>query len=455
MLAQSQPDVCIVGAGCSGFTAAKILHERGIAFDCFEQGSNIGGLWRYENDSGTSAAYKSLHINTSRDKMAFSDFPMPRDYPDFPHHSLIIRYFESYVDHFGFRSKITFQTSVISIQPRDNGTYDVTTRARSGDIRTKNYRSVLVANGHHWKPRTPDFPGDFSGSSLHSHDYREPSSMVGKRVLVIGIGNSGCDIACEVSRVAERTYLSTRSGAHIIPKYIFGKPLDKIAPVWFWKHLPFPIFQRIFAAALRLSRGRLSRFGLPTPQHKILQEHPTISNDLLNLLGHGKISIKPNVSRFADRVVHFADGSEEEIDQVVYATGYQIAFPFLAPEILDTQANRVGLYKHVVHTDLTNLYFIGLIQPWGAIMPLAEQQAEWAADLIENKCCLPSPDAMRKDIDLQRNKMQRRYVSAPRHTIQVDFYSYLEQIERERKRKSNVLVQKKSQPINASQRKAA
>ncbi|MCA9265881.1 MAG: NAD(P)-binding domain-containing protein, partial [Planctomycetales bacterium] len=424
--------ICIIGAGCSGMVAAKILQERGLPFDCFEKGSDIGGLWRYNNDSGTSAAYQSLHINTSRDKMAFSDFPMPREYPDFPHHSLILKYFESYAEHFGIRQHVTFQTTVERVEPRGPNSYAVTVTDGMGRRRTHSYRAVLVANGHHWKPRFATFPGNFAGQLLHAHDYREPTPFTDQRVLVVGIGNSACDIACEVSRVAQKTYLSTRRGAHIIPKYMFGKPLDRVAPAWFWRHLPFPLFQRLFGATLYLARGRLKRYGLPTPPHRVLQEHPTISADLLNLIGHGKIAVKPQIDRLAGPSVHFMDGSTIDVDTMVLATGYQIAFPFLDTSILDPAGNRVHLYKHVVHTEHPGLYFIGLIQPWGAIMPLAEQQAEWVADLLQTQCTLPSRQRMLSDIDRTQNRMRRRYVLAERHTIQVDFYPYLDELRRAR-----------------------
>ncbi|MEO1973878.1 MAG: NAD(P)-binding domain-containing protein [Pirellulaceae bacterium] len=447
--------VCVVGAGCCGLAASKILNERGIPFDCFEKGSGIGGMWRFNNDNGMSAAYQSLHINTSRDTMAFSDFPMPRGYPDFPHHSLILKYFESYVDHFDFRDKLSFQTSVQWIQPRTDGAYDVITEDRNGRQRTRTYAAVLVANGHHWKPRVPTFDGQYTGRSLHSHDYREPSAMVGKRVLVVGIGNSGCDLACEISRVAESTYLSTRRGAHIIPKYLFGKPLDRVAPTWFWRYLPFRVFQMLFAATLRLSRGRQKRFGLPTPGHKILQEHPTISSDLLNLIGHGRIEIKPNVRELDGTDVHFVDGTSDQIDVIVYATGYDIVFPFLDQDVFCPKGNDTQLFKHVVHPDQPNLFFIGLIQPWGAIMPLAEQQAEWVADLVEQRAGLPSRDSMFVDIEKQRKKMQRRYVTAARHTIQVDFYPYLDELTRVRKRGKKWVSRYPSTPVRTVRRRAA
>jgi dimethylaniline monooxygenase (N-oxide forming) len=426
--------VCVIGAGSSGIVAAKTLHERGIPFDCFEKGSGVGGLWRYENDNGAAVAYKSLHINTSRKKMQFSDFPMPADYPDFPHHSLIARYFDSYVDHFGFRDRITFRTGVQHVEPLADGTFSVVTEDRQGQRRTGRYSAVLVANGHHAQPRLPTLPGQFSGQTLHASRYRAADDMAGRRVLVLGIGNSGCDIACEVSRVAERTLLSTRRGAHIIPKYVFGKPLDALVPAWMWHYLPFRVLQWVFGTALRLARGRLTRFHLPQPNHRILEEHPTVSCELLNLIGHGRIQVKPNVSELAGTHVRFEDGSEEPIDVLVLATGYDIKMPFLGPHIFNTTENEVPLYKLVVHPEHAGLYFIGLVQPWGAIMPLAEEQAKWVADLLEGKCQLPPKAEMLQVIDRDRAAMRRRYTSSPRHTIQVDFYPYLATLRKERRR---------------------
>lgn len=429
----TEPKVCIIGAGCSGLVAAKILHQRGIPFDCFERGSGIGGLWRYNNDSGLSAAYASLHINTSRQKMQYADFPMPKHYPDFPHHSQIIDYFESYVNHFGFRDKITFRTTVEKVVPNPADGYDVTTTT-AGTTQTRHYAAVMVANGHHWCPRYPNFPGTFTGQALHSHDYKVPDNMRDRRVLIVGIGNSGCDIACEVSRLAKKTFLSARRGAHIIPKYIFGKPLDRICPSWMWRHLPLGMMQTIFSIALRMARGQLRRFYLPKPDHKILEEHPTISSDLLNLIGHGKIHVKPAIARLAGDKVEFTDGSSERIDVVIFATGYQISFPFLDSNIINTRDNEVNLYRLVVHPDHPGLYFIGLIQPWGAIMPLSELQSEWVADLLEGKTSLPVRDRMRREIEKDREKMFQRYTRSPRHTIQVDFYPYWDALCKERRR---------------------
>jgi hypothetical protein len=423
--------VCIIGAGSSGLVAAKIFHQRGIPFDCYDLSSGIGGLWRYNNDNEMSSAYRSLHINSSRHEMAFSDYPMPSEFPDFPHHSQILRYFENYVDHFNIREKITFRTRVEKVQPTYPG-YRVTVSDRHGQ-RTMDYGSVIVANGHHWCPRHVEFPGDFHGKALHSHYYKTPEELVDKRVLVIGIGNSGCDIACESSRVSKKTILSTRRGAHIIPKYIFGKPLDRVCPPFIWNWLPLVVFQRLFGFALYLTRGRLSRYGLPKPAHRILEEHPTVSSDLLNLIGHGRVHVKPNVKEFAGDVVRFADGSEETVDVVIHATGYQIKFPFLDVDIMSPEANEVRLFRRVVHPTMPGLYFVGLVQPWGPLMPLSEAQSEWIADLVEGTATLPTVDEMERAIDRERQKMRRRYTDSVRHTIQVDFHPYLAELKHARK----------------------
>ncbi len=423
-----RPDrVCVIGAGSSGIVAAKVLKEHGVAFDCFEKGSGLGGNWRYRNDNGMSAAYASLHINTSKTRMAYSDFPMPEDYPDYPHHSQILDYFEDYVDHFGIRPHIRFGTPVSEIVPAGDG-WDVTAGGE-----TTTYSAVVVSNGHHWDPKLPDFPGRFDGRSRHSHAYETSDGLEGKSLLVVGIGNSGVDIACEASRVAARTLLSTRRSAHIVPKYALGKPID-LYTTPASSRLPLALQRLGFEALLRVACGSQDKLGVPRPEHTLLQAHPTVSSDLLNLVGHGRIRVKPNVEELRGDRVAFADGSVEEVDEIIYATGYRISFPFLAPELLDPRDNEVRLYRHVVHPDLPGIFFIGLIQPLGAIMPLAEQQAAWVAKLLCGQVALPDRETMERRIDADLSAMRRRYVTSPRHTIQVDFFPYLAQLRKEIRR---------------------
>ncbi|MEO5709366.1 MAG: NAD(P)-binding domain-containing protein [Nocardioidaceae bacterium] len=435
--------VCVIGAGSSGIAAVQVLHERGIDFDCFEAGSEIGGNWRYLNDNGMSSAYRSLHINTSRDLMEYSSFPMPRDLPDYPNHWQIAAYFDAYVDHFGLRDRITFRTEVVKVEsvPDRGEGYDVTTRTRNahGEVSepdVRRYTDVVVANGHHWDPRWPEpsYAGaeTFPGQQLHAHYYRTPEGLAGKRVLVLGIGNSASDIAVESSRVAAETYLAMRRGAHIIPKYLFGVPTDHLTSSPLARG-PLKVQQLGMAAMLRISQGKVADYGLPRPDHAVLHAHPTVSDELLGRLGHGDIDVRPNIDRFEGSKVFFVDGTAAEVDVVIYCTGYKVTFPFLGERFVPVRDNRVDLYRRVVSPDHPGLYFVGLIQPLGAIMPLAEAQAAWVADLLDGRGALPSYDEMRLQIREYDEALAKRYVASKRHTIQVDFHAYLAELGRERR----------------------
>jgi dimethylaniline monooxygenase (N-oxide forming) len=429
--------VCIIGAGSSGIVAAQVLDARGIPFDCFEKGSAVGGNWRFENDNGMSSAYRSLHINTSRRVMAFKSLPMPDHFPDYPDHFQMAAYFDEFVDHFRLREKISFRTEVTKVEPAD-GEWAVTTKAESGAEATERYRAVLVANGHHWDPRWPEpaFPGsdEFEGEQLHAHHYREADVLRGKRVLVLGLGNSATDIAVESSRIAEKTFLAVRRGAYVLPKYLNGKPIDEaVHPLA--SYLPLSV-QRFFAMkGLEIAAGEMTTYGLPKPDHKLFEAHPTVSSELLPRLGHGDITVKPNIEKFrGGRTVRFVDGSSEEIDLVVYCTGYKMTFPFFDPKVLSAPDNRLPLYRRVVSVERPGLYFIGFIQPLGPIMPLAEAQAEWIADLFGGAATLPPAGEMKREIAREERKQAKRFVSSKRHTVEVDFHPYLRVIRRERKR---------------------
>ncbi|MDT4938103.1 MAG: hypothetical protein QOG80_1774 [Pseudonocardiales bacterium] len=429
--------VCVIGAGSSGIAACQVLQSRGISFDCLESGSEVGGNWRYLNDNGMSSAYRSLHINTSRQIMEYKSFPMSDEYPTYPNHVQIAHYFDTYVDHFGFRDKIQFRTEVTQVSPAAGGGWDVTSRGRdSGETVTRTYGAVLVANGHHWDARwpEPEFPGagSFTGLQTHSHDYKTFDGYEGKRVLVLGIGNSACDIAVETSKVADRTFLAMRRGAHVLPKYVFGIPTDHLTTSPFAR-APFFWMRRLgLSAIIRMSRGRVTKYGLPEPDHKLLSAHPTISDDLLTRLGHGDITVKPNLDHIDGDTVHFVDGTAERIDTIVWCTGYKITFPFLDEKLLAAHDNEISLYHRVVDARHAGLYFIGLVQPLGAIMPLAEAQSEWIADLLDGTATLPSEAEMRREIASYHRSMHRRYVVSKRHTIQVDFLEHLAELKKER-----------------------
>jgi dimethylaniline monooxygenase (N-oxide forming) len=425
------PRTAVIGAGSSGIAAAKTLHEQGFEFECFEKSDRVGGNWVFKNTNGMSSSYATLHINTSRERMEYPDFPMPKSYPDFPHHSHIARYFDDYVDHFGFRDRIRFKTGVERAERRSDGVWEVSTEA--GDTRT--FDALFVANGHHWDPRWPEpaFPGadSFEGEQMHSHHYVDPEQLRGKDVVVLGMGNSAMDIAVDASYHAATTTLAARRGAWVLPKYLFGKPLDQIGGSD--PRVPVRIRNKVLEGLLKVYVGDYARYGLPKPDHGFGEAHPTISGRILDRLAHGAISTKPNIDRLeGDRVV-FTDGSSLHADLVIYCTGYKVTFPFFDDGFIAAPDNDLRLYRRVFHPDVANVFFIGLLQPLGAIMPLADAQSRWVADYLAGRYALPDAATMRKDIEDERKRMFKRYVASKRHTMQVDFDDYMVALDKELK----------------------
>lgn len=447
-MAETPNRVCIIGAGSSGITACKVLKEHGIPFDCYEAGDRVGGNWVYENKNGMSSAYKSLFINTSKPRMQYSDYPMPEHYPVFPHHTQIAAYFDQYVDHFGVRQYIRFNTKVTHAAPLAGGGWEITL----DDGSTQRYRALLVANGHHWDPRWPDppFPGHFDGDVIHSHYYKVPDPYKDKYVLVVGFGNSAMDIAVETSRVSAMTYLSVRRGFHVIPKYVLGKPLDQRPMPTF---LPFGVKRLLNQSIVQLEVGNITHYGLPEPDHSILQAHPTVSSDILPRITHGRVKPKPNIQKLDGDGVIFVDGSRERVDSIVYCTGYKVTFPFFKPEVLDVKNNELLLFQRIFHPDYRDLFFLGLLQPLGAIMPLAEVQSQWISAYLVGKYGLPPRAELLQEMKREREEVRKRYGNAPRHTMQVDFEPYIEAVQREMKRgakrPATPLIQPEMQVMNA------
>jgi hypothetical protein len=425
----SLPRVCVIGAGSSGIAAVKALRDRGIPFDCFEKSDRVGGNWVFGNRNGMSAAYRDLFINVSRERMQYADYPMPDSIPDFPHHTHIARYFDAYVDHFGLRELIEFETGVEHASRRADGTWEIA--LDTGE--TRGYDALVVANGHHWDQRWPEpaFPGaeDFKGVQMHAHTYLDNSIFVDKDVVVLGIGNSAMDISVESSYVARNTYLAARQGAWIIPKYVFGRPVDQLPQN---PRIPFKIRQRMIHQVIKTTAGNPERFGLPRPNHKFGEAHPTVSGRILDRIAHGTIQPKPNIAALQGEQVRFADGSTVHADVVVYCTGYKITFPFFDPDFIAAPENHIELFWRVFHPEVENVFFIGLLQPLGAIMPLAEAQSAWVGDYLRGEYALPDPARLRHDIAADQAAMRKRYIASKRHTIQVDYDDYLYTLAKER-----------------------
>jgi cation diffusion facilitator CzcD-associated flavoprotein CzcO len=417
------PTTAIIGAGISGLTAGKMLTDYAVPYTCFESSDRIGGNWAFGNPNGHSSAYRSLHIDTSKHQLSFKDFPMPEDYPDFPHHTQIKDYLEAYAAAFDLKSRIEFENGVTSARRRPGGGWELTTQAGG----TREFEFLVVANGHHWDPRTPDFPGEFAGTTLHSHHYvdpRTPLDLTGKRILVVGLGNSAADITVELSSrsLQNEVTLSTRSGAWIVPKYFAGKPADK-----YYKTSPYvPLsWQRKLAAALQpFTAGRPEDYGLPKPNHGFFEAHPTQSVELPLRLGSGDVVAKPNVTRLDGHTVHFEDGTSREIDVIIYATGYNITFPFFDPAFLSAPDNHIRLFKRMFRPGLDDLAFIGFAQATPTLFPFVECQTRLLGAYLVGEYALPPVAEMEQVITADEQKFLGHMLPTPRHTQQVDYFIY-------------------------------
>ncbi|MDP3749859.1 MAG: NAD(P)-binding domain-containing protein [Phenylobacterium sp.] len=424
------PKACIIGAGCSGFTTAKRLKDFGIPYDCFEISDEVGGNWYYKNPNGMSACYESLHIDTSKWRLAFEDYPVPADWPDFPHHAQLHQYFKDYVDHFGLRGTITFNTAVEKARRTAEGLWSVT--LSSGEVRT--YDALFVCNGHHWSPRIPEYEGEFDGPAFHSHAYFDPFDPVdmrGKNIVVVGMGNSAMDIASELAQrpIAGNLWVSARRGVWVLPKYMNGKPADKAsAPAW----IPRKLGLAMARGVIKKSLGRMEDYGLPKPDHEPLEAHPSVSGEFLTRAGCGDIKFKPAIQRLEGKQVRFADGSVEDVDSIVFATGYDMRFPFFEDADLVPDADhRLPLFKRMMKPEVPNLFYMALAQPLPTLVNFAEQQAKLAAAYLAGRYLPPSPDQMRKVTAQDEERHLGQYYPSKRHTIQVDFNAYVADLKRE------------------------
>ena len=417
------PTTAVIGAGISGLTAGKILNDYGIPYTCFEVSDRIGGNWAFKNPNGYSSAYRSLHIDTSKHRLSFKDFPMPQDYPDFPHHSQIKSYLESYADAFDLKDNIEFQNGVTHARRLDGGGWELQTQAGQ----TRRFDLLVVGNGHHWDARKADFPGTFTGESIHAHHYidpQDPLPLNGKRILVVGLGNSAADISVELSSKTLRNEvtLSTRSGAWIVPKYIAGKPADKYYQTT--PYLPLSWQRKLVQMGHPMLSGRPENYGLPTPNHKLFEAHPTQSVELPLRLGSGDVIPKPNVRELEGATVHFEDGTSGEFDVIVYATGYNITFPFFDEDFISAPGNHIPLYKRMFKPGIDDLVFIGFAQSTPTLFPFVECQSRLLGAYAAGRYRLPSPEVMEEVIVSDQQKYTGHMLDRPRHTQQVDYFIY-------------------------------
>ncbi len=376
--------VCVIGAGPCGITAAKNLMDADFSnIVIFERNNAVGGNWLYSSDIDRHASvYETTHLVSSKTLSGYADFPLPDHYPDFPSHIQMLEYFQAYSRHFGVEQLIQFNTLVKHAHKGSDGRWQITTKNLNHEIKTEAFDYLVVCNGHHWDPKLPNLEGAFSGEFLHSHFYSHAAPFKGKRILVIGGGNSACDIAVETCRSA-KTDISIRHGGWYMPKLLFGLPTDVLYGKLQW--LPKRLQQFFLEWAIRLHIGLWDSYGLPQPQGRVYETTSVYNSDLLQAIRHGKMGVRPGIERIEGHCVHFSDGSVGEYDSIIAATGFNIKFPFFDETIMNADDPDFQLVAHMLHPNHNDLFFIGLCQPSGCVWVISELQSKVMARQMQGK----------------------------------------------------------------------
>lgn len=318
----------VIGAGPAGLACSACLKKQGIEVDLLERATEIGARWR--------GHYDSLHLHTSRARSALPGMKMPRNWPRYPSRDQLVTYLEDYAARFDLAP--LFGADVRRIE-REDGLWHV-----SGSMGSLRAEVVVLATGVNDRPRRPEIAGldGFSGPVLHSSSYQRPEDLPGQRVLVMGFGNSGGDIALELARAGRNVSLVVRSPVNILPKELLGIPITSFGLLT--RLLPYRWADRLTMPLLKAAIGRPQDYGLTAspkgPAAQVIEDRriPLIDMGVLAAIKAGEVTLRPAVEQFEGQVVRFADGTGRDVDAVVFATGYQIDLRPLLPgigEVLD------------------------------------------------------------------------------------------------------------------------
>lgn len=418
------PRVAVIGAGAAGLSAAKHLVAAGCDVTVFELGSRIGGLWVYENDNGLSPAYASLHLNSENRVTAYKDFPFPDGTPLYPDHAEVARYLEAYADHFDLRRLIRFGTRVTAVEPGWT--------VRLADGSAHRFDAVVVASGHQGVPKHPSFAADFTGEYLHAHSYRTPEPFRNKDVLVVGVGNSACDIAADICPVTKSTTMVARSPVLFMPRMVLGVPTSRVLARVEKPWMPWALRRRIREWIARFAHGRMEQWGFVTPRTRT---HPAGHHLLMAQFIWGKVRAKPGITGVSGREVRFVDGSTGRYDTMVAATGYDVDLPFLSADLSPVRGHWLDLYRRVVRPGVPGLYFVGFFNvTGGGNIRMMDDQAGWVAALVTGRAGLPGQAAMDADIERERARIRALYPDSPRYGLELDPQEYRATLLQERRR---------------------
>ncbi len=420
--------IAVIGAGAAGLCGAKYLKEAGFDVTVYEIGTQIGGLWCFRNDNGRSSAYRTLHINTSKGVTHFHDFDFDETVQFFPSHEDMHRYLVQYADRFGVTPLIRFSTPVKDVRPAfrpgaEAPRWEVETSA--GAVET--FDAVVAAPGHLTEPlHVPELRA-FGGEYLHSHHYREPEPFVGKRICVVGVGNSACDIASDVCVTSPRCVLVARSGVLILPKLMFGLPFTDITRQIQRPWIPAAMRRWLTRQLVRVAHGDMTKLGF---KPMTARAHVTSNATIVQHIAYDRVKVKQGIERVEGRRITFSDGSSEEFDTLIAATGYVIDLPFVAPEIVPVRDNRIDLWQRIAPPGWPGLYFMGMFNTDTALNMVYEHQARWIREIELGNAALPPADEMRAAIRAHDERMRRLYKDSPRHTIEEEHVPYIGALKR-------------------------
>ncbi len=420
------PKIILIGAGPSGITALKNLKDKGLDVLCLDANHEVGGNWIFSEKDSHSSVFETTHIISSKTLSQYEDYTFDEhdpNTPDYPSHEQLKNYFQAYAQKFGLNEHIQFNTKVTSAERLGERQWVI--KAEHNGVEVEYHPEYLVvANGHHWDPRMPQYPGEFKGKLMHSHGFKTAEPFANQRVLVIGGGNSACDVAVETSRVSDKTSISWRRGYRIVPKFLFGMPTDVSALKFHF--LPRKVRNTISETILKVLNGKNSDYGLPEPDHAFGATHPTVNDELLYKIRHGKVHPKPDIDHYEGNTVFFKDGTSEDFDVIIACTGYKISHPFFEKSFVNYTEGPVDLYLKMMHAEYEDLYFIGLFQPLGCIWPGAEQQSKLMAAEIAGD--YSRPQNLQAAIENQIKNPHYKQINTPRHTITVDFHLFMKEI---------------------------